>query len=174
MNVSELLKPLVDKAIATKAYSRETAVEKSLIWLSKELGVPHVALYSLDYEQQWAAHAIVEKASVPPPKKLKKKHFEPPVPIKASADYVPWKPEEWTAIQAIWGTAFYATFFGEWTTVKVEGTISPGQYHIDEIKKANRKVGPYSMRHDSRLAPQRSSAARCRLHGEASPTFTAS
>jgi len=136
MNVSELLKPLVEKSMKVKAYSRELAVEKSMKWLARELGVSPTCLHDLSYEQQWCAHAIVEKALLPHPKKIKKK-FAPPV-IKQEPLTAPWNPEQWGELQVLWGDSFYESFFGEWTKFKVTGTLSPGQYAIDEIKKANK------------------------------------
>lgn len=138
MNVSELLKPLVDKSIEVRGYSRELAVEKSHLWLAKEIGVPVNCLHNLTYEQKWCAEAAVEKALTPPPKKRKKK-FDPPSVHKQTV-YKPLPKEFWLQYQREWGTEFYAKFFGDWTDVKVEGTLAPGQYAITEIKKANKSA----------------------------------
>ena len=137
MNVAELLKPLVEKSMKLKGYSREAAVEKAHVWLAKELHVPHVVLYNLNDEQQWHAHAVVEKALVPPPKKHKKKIEMPEAPGRSGAE-MPLGAAFWDRLKAEWGDAFFNAFFGDFTPVKVEGTLAPGQYAIDEIKKVNR------------------------------------
>ena len=136
MNIGALLEPLVQKAIKAKGYSREQAVDKSWRWLASGLGVPVDALKVMDYEQEWCAHALVEAALLPPPKKHKRKMEIPSVPPLKAPDK-PLGTEFWIELQKAWGTDFYAAFFGDWSTVKVEGTLAPGQYAIEEIRKAN-------------------------------------
>lgn len=137
MNVGQLLEPLVVKAIKAKGYSRAEAVDRSWRWLARELAVPQEKLKDLDHEQEWTAHAIVERALLPAPKKHKKKVEIPALPFR-DPDEKPLGKAFWLQLQKEWGTEFYGRFFGDWTIEQVEGTLAPGQHHIDEIRKANK------------------------------------
>jgi len=136
MNIGALLEPLVQKAMKAKGYSRTEAVDKSWRWLARELGVQVEALKVLTDEQEWCAHALVEQAMLPAPKKHRRKIEIPETPKLKFPDK-PLGTEFWIDLQKAWGTEFYAAFFGDWSTVKVEGTLAPGQYALGEIRKAN-------------------------------------
>ncbi|HWF62908.1 MAG TPA: hypothetical protein VN666_21730 [Nitrospira sp.] len=136
MNIGALLEPLVVKAIEAKGYSRHEAVDRSWKWLAKELHVEVDALKFMDDDQEWHAHAVVERALLPPAKKIKKKIAMPAEPARAGAE-MPLGASFWDGLRAEWGDVFFNAFFGDFTPVKVEGTLAPGQFVVEEIRKVN-------------------------------------
>jgi hypothetical protein len=136
MTAGTILEPLIVKAMATKGYDRKEAAKRAFNWLAKELQTTVERLPLMDDEQIWCAHALVEKAMIPPPKKTKRKVVMPEAPLRSGAEE-PLGDVFWDGLKTEWGELFFNAFFGDFTPVKVEGTLSPGQYAIDEIKKVN-------------------------------------
>lgn len=135
MTAGQILEPLIVKAIATKGYDRKEAAKRAFEWLAKELKTTVERLPLMTYEDEWCANALVEKTLTPPPKKHKKIKMAD-APLRLGSDKPLGEPF-WDELKAEWGELFFNAFFGDFTPVKVEGTLAPGQYAIDEIKKVN-------------------------------------
>ena len=122
--------PLIEKAMKQKGYSRIEATERAEKWMAGELGVD--SLYNLNFIDAWTAEAIVERALLPPMKKVKKK-MEIPAELKAYVASEPLGSAYWNELKAEWGEQFFNWYFGEMG--ESSALLSPGQTAQKDFSK---------------------------------------